>query len=1499
MPKGLGSFGPSFASTTLAPAALSATFTGLAQGIQNSSLKSTEIIDKCKKADNLLKSIQESIRAFDSEFRDVDKQFSGLDIYRESLNADDLELFPAVDFTRQEVAMIPELVSQGIGSVSSHAVQTVSDSVIASKVVSSGPSIRPLEEVTQPSKLQENARDNFFACCKHFMKNIGPLTDQLHQKVKDKFIAGDHAGLQSHEISAMAMADVSFSASVASPSVVASLLWDTVGSFLRNCQETIISTQQSDIREAKVIEAMGQCLKSMNTEKLSKESCLESLDNLNHLIDALSDMNASNKRMSEDLVTDSEPLLKLSSLATIPFIATLKLTVNSALGCILASEAVENKLESIQSKQLITQASSLEKKGQDQQRSSSHSKNILSLTQRFKNINQALREAVDADQKLQGSSDASSVLGVGIASTLTSATLSLLPLLLIELGSVTQEIAAGIRFSDGSSDKIVTQCDIVTQSDNNIGEELDNLFKEALKTQDALDMAKELGNSSPIGIGLTRASACGAAASTLAVIFGAYSACKQMQTTPKTLTNSPGHSELKNEEIKQVADSVIEIKKSHHKASSVLSTSAPKNMTAENALESVLNKVILAGRISQSDVGDLKDRKDLNSVGKASIAAENCTASGLTRASEFLTGALSAVTFVALESSISTEALLRACGNTVIDLAHACARIKEASEGPDKSTLTGSNLSFLSNALRLLAASKSEEMPGSQQSVFSTVSVSEAIASRSLTVFLSQSNVISDALANLIRPHEVADEKSKSRMKTKASAREEVLAALADVIEDRLNRENKAIPGLNKDMASQLQPLTRQRIISALTAEMTLIEPFFVLGDMLAEGSHGDVPPRHDQEALINSSPSKQASILSNMIQGFTLASIRAADYFDALPDQNQPLLRSHQKSRNSDKSTFKSTGYLCLSLVESIGSIIGRAFTLLDREEISNASDKISQHAQDELIGNLKLSTAEVKADSHLGQPISAISSISALKSTLTHLSAALKECADELAAEVNKTAGDDFVKGVEMHTIQTILMRSMAQALSTCASLITRALATGSGLSFSHIIALGKVDKQIELNHSHDESLELHQNNSSQRSSRESESDLSVVTGLSTDLVMSSVTNLTKILLSASLLGSDVLLSVAKVLEILILDVNPAERLKHETQALCVPDIRTAGFSKALKQASISTEMVPTISTGQLCVSHDDPCLRSTLEDSFISLQARVNKLIDQMQVLEDSADSDNDAKGDKENKKDIRQYISQVLKTLESRLSDQECTSLIDRFDKGGIALSSYHSHFGGILNFSEEKEDRILTSAFDRHSKIRNIYNTKALIEKFINDMFVEYSNFLKQTDDSMEDPLKKFNQTLGSTLTSKAQNLHEYIICGIANKLYEANNLIRATFWHGPRTSFNRDGFLARYSNLRATLNIPKVTEAKEESEIEFNLSQVEEARRKRAEKRAKPQLELEKEKKDEEVKPVAGSDIQSTPAQEGVTSISASKEAPSESTFDGAEKMSESLRPSM
>lgn len=1888
---GSGSFGPTFAISVLPTAIPSAIITGSVQGSQHVSDKSTDVLIKSEEADNALQSLQESIKKLQSELAENKKNYLGLDIFRNTLNnGKDLELFPSVNFTRLQVGKLLPLASQGVGTLVSNVLQTGSDGVIASKATAFVKTA-PIKDLSQPSKLLENAQENFFACCKHFMQEIPALTEQMNLNLQKDFAAGDHSALQTHETMAVGTAHVSLGGSVILPSMIGSIIWDTVGTFLRNIQGSFLDSTHFSEQEKELMRALNQCVQSLNSEdKNSIQASLNSIDHLNQLISALTDINASINRTSDDLVVDAKPFSKIASFATIPLISALKLVVDSALGLMMATEAMQKKLnppelkhitsqasslaldgkpqgsysqnmsslkqrhenirnefsnnvaknrglqkssvdesivktvgdlaiggsslsatltlaptelgsltktpqaisvglslasdimhdelkliptnelsekasqlepgvpdhssysqnlslleqrfegmtnklsevadgnqfpqnsadkstlvgagiasfgtvslmsgtqilptdlsgsftktmratnrgsklasdaiqrdlKPVESKELIEKASSLDEKNQNQKsfhsqnlssltqryeiisedfskavdqkqvpqnsgdkstisiaggavlglasgatlipllsleaggvtktmnvtvlgageaskaiqkelkpvelneltnqassvevnnqnkqsfisenlssvgkryenifdefshvvdhtpygstdkstmklvgggtigtglllsellllplelgilskigtdtklglsmaseeatkefqqvdskessqeasslnprdhKSHSHSQNIASLTQRFKNINQALGAVVEANNQLKNNpSHASSALMIANSATLTTAAVSLLPLLLVELGSVVQESAAGVKFSEEvGSKQIVVQSKVVSQSDEKVGIELDNLFFEASKTKDALEMAQKLGNTSPFSLGLLRSTISGGIVSTLNGLLGAYSFLKESRTLPEKIKNL---SKLGVEDEAHVREIMAETKKSHQGTSaSRLSTSAPKNLMAESALESILNKVILTNHISYTEQTEQKERNDLNSTGLFSAQTGNTLAIGSTHFGEFLTGVFSTIAFLSLESGIGAEATFRIFSNTIAELILATANCQAGSAGPDKIKLTGesgTNLSFLSNALRLLAESESKELPSIQKTIVSTASTLESVALRSLTIFLLQSGILSDALNELTRQYEVGDEKRpKSVVKTKASAREEVLAGLAKAIKNRLNQiEGKQIPGLNKDMASQLQSLSKQQITSALISEMTLIEPLLVLNELSAAGSKGDVPPRNDKEALIDSSPSKQISIFSNMIQGFTLACIEAAKIEDPEPI-NQSLMHSHHSLRNSNKRTFETTGYLGLALVETIGAFVGRSFTLLNSQKVTEKSDEISKLAKDELEGNLELSTAQVKADSHLGQPISAIHSISALRSILTHLSAALKECADAIAIEMNKlvhvqeSISVDFIKpDLRMHSSQAEVMHSLAVAFSICASLITRALATGSGLSFLHVISLGKIDEIQKLIHSQDESLDLHQNNSSQKSTKGSDSDISLVTGITGDQIVSSITNLVKILMRASLLGADVLLSVSKVLEILVLDVHPEQRLKLESQALCVPDVRSMGASKTIGEESTAASAIPIVSTAQLSVSKEDECLKSTMDSSFKALQKDADTTIDRISIFEDSDDEERESK---RNKTDLKTYVNQIIKTLDPRLSNTECESLVKRFDKGGITLSRYHSDYCGVI--LDKEDERAVKRIQTKTSKMNNIHSTKALIAGFIDEMYRQYLKFLQEDG---TDPLKAFNQSLGTAMTDKTKNLHKYIINSIATKLYNQFSVHNASLWNKPRVSFNTENFCYKYTVMtKAERETDELsTPLMQQAEIDKNnILKVIEARERRA-KRNKARL---------------------------------------------------------
>ena len=329
--------------------------------------------------------------------------------------------------------------------------------------------------------------------------------------------------------------------------------------------------------------------------------------------------------------------------------------------------------------------------------------------------------------------------------------------------------------------------------------------------------------------------------------------------------------------------------------------------------------------------------------------------------------------------------------------------------------------------------------------------------------------------------------------------------------------------------------------------------------------------------------------------------------------------------------------------------------------------------------------------------------------------------------------------------------------------------------------------------------------------------------MTGLTSDLVASTITNLIKILLKASLLGSDVLMSVSKVLEILVVDVHPEKRLKHEMERLSLPMVGPTGSTKTLFQMLQALKLISTISTGQACVTHNDELLQSFLESSFQSLQNKVNVEIESLNILEDG-ESKQEVEDEKESKINLRGLIRQIMNALSPGVARDTCNSLMDRYNMGGITLSSYHQKHGGLLNTSEEK-------TYVRHYTFKYIDDVRGLIDKFIDEMYESYLTYLNGRG---EDPLLKFNEALGTSLTPKAKELHRYLIEGIAHKLAEKYNITRASLFHSPRISFNSEGFLEQYS----ISNGIKPTEMKEgQTQIEARLSEVNESRRLREENR--------------------------------------------------------------
>lgn len=1353
-----GSLADSFAATSLLPAIPSASTTGIAQGLRNASIKSLNVFEKSKEAQNLLESVQKSIQEFNSQFADIQQEFSGLDAFKGSLG----DFFGSVDFTRQKMALIPEAASQTAGVLVSHGLQSGTDTTIGVHAgLSEGVKLPEYKDWSKASELKENARDNFFASCQHFQKEFNRAYDRIGVKVADAFIDRNASAMTMHRSAAAGTAFGVF-ATATTPTAVATCLWDTLGAFLRNLQASLLDTQHSRADEDKLLKAVQACLHSMEGQVASKDACFNSLEKLNRVALALIETDAVQQQTSDRAATGTRPFSKTASTVSAPLVMTLQLVLDSGLAFMLASEALDRRLNVPSPKDLSHRASSLEQKDQNSE-SNSHSKNISSLAQQFSLMSGAINQIIAEDKHVKNGADVSNMISFGNTSLLSASASSLLPLLVLELGSITRELAAGLQFTThGQGNRLLEQSKVTSQSNAQVGEELDTLFIEALKTRDALDMAKDLGASSPFFLGLSRAGLSGSVVGTLNVLLGALSAVKEVHTAMATVSQSPQHSQLNAEEKEKVQQSVRETKESNKSASSVLVTSEPKALTAEKALESILNKVILLKR--GSEYKGLAERKDLNSVGRASVGAENASSTAITRSGEFSTGSLAAVAWVFLESGVTVEALVRA----------------------------------LSNVLE------------------------------SSLVSVKDSRLFTGVAKDLTARHEVKDDKSASRAKTLASERQEVFSGLEGAMVDAVQQAEGKEPGqLHKAAASQSATSTQTGILSVSMAEATVIEPSVVGTELTQKARQHD--HRHDQEAVVDSVPSKQLSVFSNQIRQFLFETIREAQD-EKRAGQNQSLLDSHGSTRSTEKTAVSVSAAMSVVLLDAVEMIVSRSLTLLDSDKIGKKSAETVQLTKENLKENLSLATAEMKADSRLGSSVPSMNQTAALRSTLTHISEAFKACADELAKEVNATASDIFVKDNAILSSQGSMMQCMATALTHTASLLTRLAASGTGLSFSHIILLGQVDNVRRRVHSSDESLELQQRDSSQKSTKRESTDTSLVTGLSADMLTSAIFNVTRILLRATIVGTDSVLSVSKLLEILLLDINPAERLRIEFEQLSLPQVGTAGVSASTRQSLLVSELLPLVTTAQTSVTRDDEVLRSTLNSSFNSLQKKVNELIGQLDVLEDTEVYSEQSPGEI---KGLKGYVHALIKALYPTLSEGETRRLVERFNKGG-QLSHYHQAFGGLLYIpTEEARGRN-----DAEGLVNRISSVDALIDQFVQTMTEDYSRFMKQEGIQSPDPLKAFNSTLGQRLTDKAQALHHHVITRIAVKLYEANNIARSRLSGGPVYVFNKERTIAIYTRLGAVEQKQGAAASAEgESEIERQIKEIEERSKKRELKR--------------------------------------------------------------
>lgn len=580
------------------------------------------------------------------------------------------------------------------------------------------------------------------------------------------------------------------------------------------------------------------------------------------------------------------------------------------------------------------------------------------------------------------------------------------------------------------------------------------------------------------------------------------------------------------------------------------------------------------------------------------------------------------------------------------------------SGGVDRINSLHFNLCSLSNIMRLCA-----ENLGGAPSIRTAAESSEVISSRALSVLMSHVSEFANALRVLVAPEQNgANKNTLMSDATEKAFGENIQVQSAKIIQQVLDQIENAnglhvIPGVNKDMASQINSTTQTGASSLLTTHSLLLNPTILAINAAEEARHTDEECKN--EALMDSLPGLTKAL--NAIQAGTLNMM--AEMLKAIKSSksNGALLSTDRSIKSNTAATYLTVSAISLLCGELL--TLCRSLTLIDQARMKEVSRKVSEVDTREAATEAK---DQIAWDTHSGNPYSATHAISALRLTLSHTGIALLQVAINLHKALDGFM-DTQKPDLHMHATQKSLLTGSA---ATLRSLAEGLLFTTGGLSAFPVTFNGSAESSHKKIHSTNKHLHPAQTHSCEDSSRGCSTQ---ATGFSIDAVGGTVTNILKVLAQTGLIGSDTLLELIKILEIISLHRDSLTDLQLETQASSHPN----GLFK-----NISTQPGAAVSAGTSALlinllaacKETDRCSGS---QSTLAVQNNIKDTLDlsieQIAMLDDDEEA-------RQHKSGLKAFYRAIINILHPNLTANDCDALIKRLDFGGINTSSYHSHFG---------------------------------------------------------------------------------------------------------------------------------------------------------------------------------------------------------------------------
>ncbi len=1325
------------------PGSLGSAVSGVTAGGQQSGQVSSKVLQESNlvERDSLLKAL--NILCNDvNEFRE--EKAPGLNLFPE-----DLQLM--LGFTHNGVASTVGQLLLSPAITASHLAQLPLD--VRASIEGLLHSVQDYQQFSQTQKastlnieqeLQEQ-KTGFSANSHALWAHLSDISKELEKHINNDFEPKDSAA-KSHRHLAKSSATLASAGSLGTASLIA-LVIDLLGSSLRELSAIAHYSQEesSNPQEKNVYRTLSACSQTLIQSKNSHESLLA----LRHLEEALCNVQQANEMREHHSVTGPGLSVLTRLLTAVPFVKTLQ-SVNASALALTAAYGAQNKERDNLSQQTHDSAAraSLIKdfSGGD---APHHSQNVSDFCQQF---DKAI-EHIDGElQHIQNpgliASSAASTARSNSALIIAS---SLLPGF---MGLISRELSGSIDFTRNDRGIKQESHDILQTRQQMSGADLDKLMSRVCALADRLERCRELGVSAPVALGIGEAVTSGSLIAALNVIAGMYSALRELRTlaeSPSIPLQLNGAERLQAEEY---AQSAVDSNKSSAKFTGTGPVS--ENLSLHQHLQSIMDRVVLTHRSYRNVIQPEMERNDLDFAGKSTIAFVQGNSTG------FLFGALGVLALIGLQSGISAEALL---GGLRYSLA-----ARRLSDGVDKieSGASKFNLSFASNATRLAEQSMGSSVTV-QSSTKATHHLAETAFSRSLTVALCHSGALKEMMRRMITLEEEKLKQDPAHLNS-ALVSDAIMPGLYGNILEVLNdaeANHNPILGLNDNMASQLATVTNSSIAATLSTHSALIVP--VLKSIIAAKKASVIDDELKNEAVSAQSViSKVLSESLNIIQAFTH---NFKEEFKEIkePHQHSTVAPTAAKSSETSVVAACAASLLCEELFEIC---ISRSLTLLDREKIAVSSQKSKELIQDAA----RLSRQGVAEDSALDQEHNFTHIISALRLTVSHLGVSL----GHIASEMEKSP--DIVQDeLQIHSAQQSLINNMASVFSECSASM---LALSGLLSTAPLSSAGSVDALRELIHSMDNGLVLRPQHSSERSTKASGFESCLLTAIGTDCVSSIMSTTTKLLLQASILGLDTSLSIAKIMEILCIHQRPFDASALEVQALTQPN----GSLPNTNEQSQSVLIAASIGTAGASLATKTG-ESSLTEDSIAALQAAINQRIDSIALLADE---------DEDDSLDLKKFYGLLIRILSYvEVSNNNVSEVIQRFHRGGLNLSSYHSEHGGIIDNQRKQNPNSLIA----DDGCLGCDDARSLLDKFIRTAISR-----EHTSRSALDELKR-EMSVYKKLSPKTQESWEFIVNKVVDRL--RLDATRSSMFSRGNLKRPQQGWEGRKQDLLHNWELPK------------------------------------------------------------------------------------------